>query len=148
MAPLTVVRGPQLPGTHAPLLSLRRAKRILAFANWYLFEITMGTPSRCASSTHSEGRLIGNVTVVPARAGELTTTASVKIIGRINYGRGSVCSMKKDATLKQIAAVKPIVSNGNHVETSSNIWRCSGVGPLHNVQMRNSFPRAKVKSGH
>jgi hypothetical protein len=29
--------------------------------------------------------------------------------------------MKKDATLKQIAAVKLIVSNGNHVERS-NIW--------------------------
>jgi hypothetical protein len=30
--------------------------------------------------------------------------------------------MKKDAMLKQIATVKLIVSNGNHVETSSNIW--------------------------
>ena len=55
--------------------------------------------------------------------------------------------MKKDATLKQIAAVKPIVSNGNHVE-KSNIWAfLRGSAHFNNVKMRNSFPLAKVKSG-
>jgi hypothetical protein len=38
---------------------------------------------------------------------------------------GLVCPMMKDATLKQIAAVKPIVSKGSHVSMWSHIWRCS-----------------------
>ena len=52
--------------------------------------------------------------------------------------------MKKDTTPKQVAAVKLIVSNGNHVETS-NILRSSGGRPLHNAKRQDLIPLAKVR---
>jgi hypothetical protein len=68
-------------------------------------------------------------------------------VRRAIYRRGLVCLTKNDATLKQIAAVKPIVSNVNHVDRSSNIGAIlRGRTCFSNEQMQEAFPHAKVKT--